>query len=412
MKSLKKITFIFITIMISILLLSNANVLAISTIVNENVDTNQEDNAGSMQNYARSSEGEPVTTSDISEISDDEHNHEDGELGYNPEDIHEGDLYIITGSDYVMDKLVDGNVYIFAKNVKVTGQVNGSIFICSSGNIEVDENAYVACQMFAFADEINIKGIILDLYTASKKLELGENTVIYRQINAFAEEMNLAGTVGRDVNVTSEKIDVSGEKFMVYGNLNYEAKSEIANQDRLDVQGETNFSEAKEKKESVAEVVAQYVFGAIGTVIFDILLYIALIFFAPKFVEKSKEYVSTRGILAFAIGIAFLVAVPFISFALMLTGFLAGLSMFMLFIYGAVLMINAFVIVVIANEFIAGKIKLEDKVKKGFLLVPVSLVLWAIRKIPVIGFWISMIVCVCGLGVVILYQFDKRKEAK
>lgn len=415
MKRLKGLTVIFITIMISILFLSNANVLAISTLINENVNTTGEDGIvqGDMQNYARSSEGEPVVTSDTIEnsIDNDGHNHVDGENYYDPGEIHQDDLYVATGSDYVMDQLVDGNVYIFAKNVKITGQVNGSVFVCASGNIEISEDAYIACQLFAFSDKITINGMVLDVYSASQSLELGNDVLIYRSAKIFADEAHLAGTVGRDIYLTTKNVDVSGEEFMVYGKFNYEAENEIVSKEKLNVSGETNFKKARENTESVVDTVIDYVFSAIGTVIFDILLYIGLIFLAPKFVKKSKEYVSTKGLLAFAIGLAFLVIVPIVAFGLMLTGFLGGLSLFLIFVYGAALMINAFVVAIIANEFIASKINLEDKFKKGLLLVPVSVVLWAVRKIPVIGFWISIITCLCGIGVVILYQFDKRKEA-
>lgn len=75
-----------------------------------------------------------------------------------------------------------------------------------------------------------------------------------------------------------------------------------------------------------------------------------------------------------------------------------------------VLMVNAFVVSVIANEFIADKMKIADgKGKKIGLMAVTSLVIWLLRKIPVIGSIISIAVFMCGVGIVILYQFDARK---
>ena len=148
-----------------------------------------------------------------------------------------------------------------------------------------------------------------------------------------------------------------------------------------------------------------------GTVAFDLLLYLLICLIAPKFVKKAKEYVSLHGLLAVAIGLAFTILIPIIAFIFLLTGVLAGIGVFMALVYAVVLMVNAFIVAVVANEFINSKLNIEDKFKKGLLLVPVSLVLWALRKIPFIGGIISLLVLLAGTGIVCIYQYDKRKEA-
>lgn len=195
-----------------------------------------------------------LTPADGARTGEDEHSHSD---------IHEGDLYVASGDKtYVMDQMVDGNVFIFGNNVTVTGEINGSLFVCGS-NIEITESAYVACHLFAFANELTIDGMALDVYAAANKLTLGENAGIYRQIIAAADTMELAGNVGRDAFLYGENIDVKGESFTVYGNLNYEAKNEI-NADKLKVEGETKFNLAKEKDaDSTADVILDYVLGAV-----------------------------------------------------------------------------------------------------------------------------------------------------
>ncbi len=178
-------------------------------------------------------------------------------------DIHEGDLYVASGNKaYVMDQMVDGNVFIFGNNVTVTGEINGSLFVCGS-NIEITESAYVACHLFAFANELTIDGMVLDAYVAANNLKLGENAGVYRQIIAAAGKMELAGNVGRDAFLYGEDIDITGESFTVYGNLNYEAKNEIINADKLKVEGETKFNKSKEESDTTADVVLDYVLGAV-----------------------------------------------------------------------------------------------------------------------------------------------------
>lgn len=63
-----------------------------------------------------------------------------GNSGISPEknlegenETHKGDLYIAsTDRNYVLDKTVDGNAFIVGTNVKITGKVNGSLFVCAS----------------------------------------------------------------------------------------------------------------------------------------------------------------------------------------------------------------------------------------------------------------------------------------
>ncbi len=392
-------TFLIITVMVTAICL-NSKVFA------------QDITAGDM---ARDTGGNEEGIMPIDEegndqnVISDENNHENIE-------IHNGDLYVAeAGREYVMDKNVDGNVYIFGNNVKITGSINGALFVFAS-KLTIEENAYIATHVFAFADTIYMNGMAFDMYSGSRTLTMGDSAVIYRDMKVAAENIYLTGAVGRDVSLYSRKITVPTEeqKLMIYGTLKYEALNEIENLDKAIIQGETIFNKAEDtERRDTSDIILNYVFSAVGTIIFDIIMYIALLFLAPNFVKKTKEYVSTKGLLAFAIGLAFTVLVPIIAFLLLLTGVGAGLSLFMIFFYAAVLMLNAFVVTVTVTEFVAGKIELsEDKFKKGLLLIPVSLVIWALREIPFIGSWISIIVFLCGIGIITFYQFDKRRKAK
>lgn len=408
MKKKKFLTLLLILVAVTLVLCVSAKVFATEPDYNIEAgelarsgveDGNDEINPISLPE----GEGVPITTSD-DEVDYDYDEHDD----YG--DIYEGDLYVFENKSYTMDQLVDGNVFIFcSQDVTITGQVNGAVYVCAGGTLTINEEAYIGSDLFALASNIELNGLIFDVYAAADKLNIQEGASIYRDIKAIANEMMLAGTVGRDANLTANKMTLSGEEnsFAVYGDLNYQSKNEIADIDKALIQGEVKYAEYIEDDDD-SNVVLDLVLSAISTIVFNVLIYIVLIFFAPKFVEKSKEYVSTRGILAFAIGIAFTIAVPVIALVLLMLNIGAASAAMLLIVYAAILMINAFVVAIAANEFIAEKIKIGDsKLKKGLLLIPVSLVLWAVRKIPFIGGWISIIVFMCGVGIVILYQFDR-----
>ena len=367
---------------------------------------NEEDstNGGMPANGEQpTSEEQPINgdadSNNQGEVTPEDHDHEQDE-------IYEGDLYIFQ-NDYVMDKLVDGNVFILGQNVKITGKVNGSVFICAS-KVEIDTEAYIAYHLCVAAKEVYIKGLVFDVYSASDKLEIASEAVIYRQIKASAADVSFGGNVGRDASIFADNIKIDESSLIVYGDFVYEANNKIENLQDF-VSGEVKFTQAKEHKDN--GTVMDYVWSVISTVAFDILVYLLLIFFAPNFVKMSKNYVSTKGILAFVIGLAFIFIVPAITFLLCLTGILSGVGILAIVIYMAVLMINALVVATVANEFIADKIKIDNKFKKILMIIPVSIVLWGLREIPFVGTLISAIVCLYGIGIVILYQFDKRKEA-
>ena len=71
-------------------------------------------------------------------------------------------------------------------------------------------------------------------------------------------------------------------------------------------------------------------------------------------------------------------------------------------------MINAFITTTITNEFIANKLNFaDDKLKKTGLIAIVSLAIWGLRELPFIGGWTSVVVFLFGIGIVVLYQFDR-----
>lgn len=323
-------------------------------------------------------------------------------------EVYEGDLYLISGDlSYTIDKVVNGNVFVVGRNVKITGQVYGSVFAFAD-TITIDENAYIASHLFAFGNTVNINGTIFDVYSASKKLEVEENASIFRDIKSVADKIHLSGIIERDANILADKIEIS-DKIKIGRNLKYELENEIEGLDKLQI-GNVTYKKAMEKVD--ADPVSSYIVSGLGTIVFDVVMYLVLLFIAPKFVERTKEYVSTKGLLAFAIGLAFTVLVPLIAFTLMVTGIGAGLGMLLVFIYVCVLMLNACIVSVTANEFLAEKLKLSsDKLKKVLLLIPVSLIIWILRKLPLVGSWVSIIVFLVGIGIVTFYQFT-RKEAK
>ncbi len=398
---MKKTKFLIITLIITLLLsviCLNAKVLA------TDVDNNQ-----TVQEPRTTSTGEPVTTTDeMNPVSDNEQRN-----------IYEGDLYVLYGEDgnytnttYTMNKDVDGNVFIFGNNVKITGRINGSLYVFAS-TVTIEEEAYIATHAFIFANTIRMNGFSYDMYAATKNFEMTKTSVVYRDLKVGADNTVIYGQIGRNLDLASGNIQVyKDEETAAYvgGNLNYYSNKKVEDMEKITVNGEVNFTE-KRQEATKTPTISDYIFDGIVEAIFVLVIYAIFIFIAPKFTNKAKEYVSTKGLLAAAIGLGFTVLVPVIAFLLIFTIIGTPVSLIMIIIYVLALVLNSTIVSIAANEFIANKITAIDTVwKKILMILPVSFVIFLIRKLPVIGGWISAIVLFVGVGIIILYQFDKRKK--
>ena len=339
-------------------------------------------------------------------------------VGGDTPEIYNGDLYVMFGEDsindeaYIMDKYVDGNVFILGNNVKVTGQINGSLFICAT-NVTIEKDAYIGCHVFVVSQNFVMRGIAFDVYAACGSYEMGKDALIYRDLKLATDDAFLRGIIGRDVDLVSNKIDVYEDDencVDIRGNLNYTSNTEIEDIDKLTVGGEIKFTKAEENKEN-GSIVGDYIFGAVQEVVFTIIIFALMLFLAPKFIEKSKEYISTRCLLAGAIGLAFTIIVPIVAFILLLTLVGIEVAIFAVLGYASVLMLNSAVVSIAIDEFITNKVeKLNTRPWKILILVPISIIMYLIKQIPVIGSFISAIIFLVGVGIIILYQFDKRKK--
>jgi len=335
-------------------------------------------------------------------------------------DIHEGDLYVLFGEEdktatkYVMDKMVDGNVFIMGNEVEITGQIRGNVYVFAT-KLTVAEDAYIAMDLYAFAQDITLSGYAFDVYAFCKNFDMTKTAVAYRDLKLYTTEAHLIGAVGRDVDLGATKITVYDDEennFYVGNNLNYSSGSEIEHVNDIKVGGKVNFEEEKNDNETAnTNVIGDIALNGVKEVVFCLAIYALLIFLAPKFVEKSKEYVSTRGLLAAAIGLAFTILVPIVAIILIFTIVGFSLATTVALVYTIVLILNSAIVVTALNEFICGKIeKINSTWKKILMIIPVSLVLSLIRQIPVVGGLVSIVVFLAGVGMIVLYQFDKKRK--
>lgn len=350
--------------------------------------------------------------------SGEEHDHDHDHENEEEREVHEGDMFVLFGEGnengitYVMDKYVDGNLFIIGNDVKISGMVNGSLFVLAA-NVTLDEKAYIAAHSFICAETVTMSGFTWDMYATCANFNMTKTGVVYRDLRLVTNNATLLGGAGRDIDITANTIKVYEDeenKFYVGRNLTYNSGTEIENLNDITVEGEVKYTKTEEKTENV---VLNYVYRGAQSIILVLVIYAILLWIAPKFVEKSKGYISTRALLAVAVGFAFIILVPILAFILLLTYVGVPVAAIIAIIYALVLVISSAVVSIGINEFIANKVKtLNTKWKKLLMIIPVSLVIFLIKQIPYVGGYIGVVIFLIGTGIITLYGFDKSKKNK
>lgn len=326
-------------------------------------------------------------------------------------EIYNGDLYLF-GFDVEMDKLVDGNVFIFANNVNITGKVNGSLFVCAN-TVTFGENSYIYQTIYAAANKIELNGFTQDLYATANKIDLNYNSFIIRDLRVGANEFNFKGGVGRDAFVNANNFTFeteAGASAVVYGNLTYSSNKELELSKEL-VQGNINYSPLVEN-ESVGTVILVKLFEFLSTLLFTTIIWLLFIWLAPKFVEASKQYISTKAFKAFGIGLLGIIISLAVILLLLLS--LVGVQLATaVFDIVTLMMTLAFTITVIAITY---KAKEQFKFNKKYLtfvsLAVVTLVIWALHQIPYVSIVVSIITSLLGFGIMVDYLVMRNKKEK
>ena len=366
-------------------------------------------------------------------------------------EIHRGDLYLFD-TKVVMDKLVDGNVFIIGQEVEITGQINGNLFVCA--NKLTFNNCYVINSIFACANSVYYNGACNDLYVVSKDIEMTYASFIKRDLKSLSSLIKFKTAVGRDADllfnniVLEEKVVLEEEKEaesniptivedgvtymlhkpIVYGNLRYSAPSEVSiPEDVITENGSITYTDMKSQNVSITsflEILNNFLVCIVTTIAICIIIKT----FTPKFATKleNKKLQVVKLVKCFAIGLASIVAVIILFILLLITqiGIKLGFILTLLFIVLCLLSAPIFAIIITNN--LKPVLKLDKKPIFYLVLCLVSIVLYGVTLIPFVGGIFSFLIMPTSIGLLINMAIphkeltdeekplieDKKKQAK
>lgn len=329
--------------------------------------------------------------------------------------ITKGDVYK-TGSDVTIDSVVDGNIFIVADTVNINSQIGGDAFICAK-NVTIGEQGYVFSNLFVIADTLTIKGIVYDVYAATKNINI--SGYIYRDVRgACSDKFLLTGTIGRNAFLTncqniaftndeqSDNTSVISNQGTITGNLEYSGSQELTIPNGA-VGGNVSYN-----NDQNSNPILSYVLAICLALCLLIVIWLILSWITPKFLEKANTQLKSKPLPALGFGIVGLIVIPIIiaiCFVLVIT---ASIGVVLLLLYLALLAISAAVCEIAISSLVAEKLKVTNKGGKFGMLVLTGLVISLISLIPYIGPIIAIILIIMGFGLIISNIKPKKATAK
>ena len=327
--------------------------------------------------------------------------------------MKKSDVYL-TGDDVKVDYIVDGNLFILANTVTISSQIGGDAFICAK-TINVEKEGYIYSNLFAAANEVNISGVVYDLYTTANTLNI--NGYVYRDIRTSSDTLNFSGVIGRNAYVSSKNIEISSNsdgqssvtnKATIYGDLNYSSSSEASIPEGT-VTGSVNYSPITTSTKSKS--ISSYILALGRFIVTVLVIWLLYLWLAPKFLENTGALLSKK--LLPVIGSGILTPIIFvIAFVLLLIlGLTSNIAIIGTMLFAILLMISTSTFVIAVNNLVCKKFNISKNATTFGVLIITSAVIWLLELIPVVGSILNFVIMIIGLGILVTAIIPEKEKS-
>lgn len=371
-------------------------------------------------------DNETNTNADVNAISTDNNNSQNtittpqegdaNNANVNTENqMKKGDVYIAQ-NDVTIDYIVDGNVFILGNNVTITSQIGGDVFVCAK-NLTISEQAYIFSNLFVLAENVNIKGIVYDLYSIANNITI--DGYIYRDIKASSSTLNINGVIGRNAYIGCEKInfavqnqnDENGSTVtnagLIAGDLTYSSSQEISIPEKA-VSGKVNFEQIIK---TTNNTISTYLISLGSLLVIVLVVWALSLLVAPKFLKYTNDLIASKKIFpVLGCGILTPIAITVLAILLLFINITASISLLLLTILALLFALSTSVTIIAINNLICKKLKISKNIGILGVLILTTTVLWAICLIPFVGGIISILAVIIGMGLITYFAFNKNKD--
>lgn len=325
------------------------------------------------------------------------------------------DLYLI-GDNITIDYIVDGNLFVIADTVTINSQIGGDAFICAN-NLTVSEQGYVFSNLFAIGNNIEVKGVVYDLYSISENLSI--SGYVYRDIRSTSQSVNISGTVGRNAFIDCGNLafavpnaeESTTARGLINGNLEYSSSNEIEIPEGS-VKGEVKFDQ---EIVSNTNTIQDYLLSLGSITATTILVWLLCLWLTPKFLGNTSNLLTKKTLKVIGLGIIAPIILAIASIILIVLGLTTGFGLLVLSALCILIAISTSIFIITINNLVCNKLNITKNIRVFGMLVATSIVLWLIGLIPYVGGIIGFVGVIIGMGIIstnLLNKNSKNKEPK
>lgn len=347
-----------------------------------------------------------------------------GDMVTVPEGKIQGPLFA-AGNNVVINADVDGDVFAAGETITINGKINGDL-LAAANTIRINGN--VSGDARCAAAVVDIKGELgQSLTAAARDVTQFEGSRVGRDVLVFGSEVSLSGMAGRQVLGSGETIRLNGPvgsdvrlwsvgelrlgpAANIKGNLTYGSKTQAFVAPEAKIAGAVNWEEIQPKvKETVRHEgfnwLAQLASFAAGVLVWGVL---ALLF--PGVWGNLSQTVRQSTWPALGWGVLFLLVAPLASLLLLITVIGIPLSLTLIATYTLLIYAGKIIIGDAIGRLLARRFGWERRLYEIFPFMIGFAGLILLTKIPVVGFFINVVVASVALGAVFLTFYNWRQR--
>ncbi len=309
--------------------------------------------------------------------------------------------YFYAGVDDVnLTNPIVGDVFIVtAGTVNIDTTISGNAFICAS-SVNVFETASIQSSLFNVSSSLNIAGKVgTNIYNVSKDFSL--KGIIENDLFSTSNTSDINGYIYGDANISAENITFSDNAY-IENNLNYSSKEKANIPDNV-VHGKTNYSLTNTDDDNSFDL-NDFVSSIISFMILAIVIFIIAKWLNCKFINSSNLTKSLPKSLLY--GLVGLIVIPILSILLLIYGVTMNLAFILMAIYFVLLLIASSVFIITLSKLLAEKLHEKFDNSSNILLTILSIAVLSIvykilQLIPVLGVLVTFLFVIIGIGILI-----------
>jgi len=319
----------------------------------------------------------------------------------------EGDVFA-AGQDITINGSINGDLLAAARTIRINGSINGNARCAAS---DLDFKGELRQSLTAVASEVRLlDGSVIDRDATVVAGSATFSGAVGRQLLGSGGTYRINGPVGGNVRFWSVKDLRVGPAAAITGNLTYGSPNEADISNGAKIAGEIKWEQIEQPEKKAPPVginwVDQLVWFIAGVLAWGVL---ALIF--PRIWGKLSQNILQSPWAALGWGALTLLVAPLASLVLLITVIGIPLSLTLIMVYATLLYAGKIIIGDAIGRYLAKRFGWEARVHSiwPFMIGFAALIL--LGKIPVVGFFVSLVVAAMALGTVILAIYRWRQHS-